>query len=224
MSGVTVTVGCNARVQEPAVQDGCLDRLDWSRRLPLTGLTMEATRMALKTGADKHMSAQEYERSVLEELAFGLHIRVKAIEAAGVGALAPRDLAKRMLSLVPNPVRNPMADLVGPFYDTPRVQTLLDVSKQAVSDRRKHGSVLAMRTGDGLWVYPVFQFEGRRVKPALTGVLRVFRGYDGWTASVWLTTRNDELDGRSPVEWLAHGLDQDLVLRLAAQAAHQWAA
>ena len=66
--------------------------------------------MALKTGADKPMSVEEYERSVLEELASGLHVRVKAIEAAGVAALAPGDLAKRMLSLVPNPVRNPMAD------------------------------------------------------------------------------------------------------------------
>jgi len=185
---------------------------------------MEATEMALKTGADKPMSVEEYERSVLEELASGLHVRVKAIEAAGVAALAPGDLAKRMLSLVPNPVRNPMADLVGPFYDTTRVQTLLDVSKQAISDRRKHGSVLAMRTGDGLWVYPVFQFEGRRVRPELTGVFRVFRGFDGWTACVWLTTRNDELEGRSPVEWLVRGLDQGLVLCLAAQAVHQWAA
>lgn len=102
---------------------------------------------------------------------------------------------------------------VGPFYDTTRVLTLLDVSKQAVSDskqavsdRRKHGSVLAMRTRDGLWVYPVFLFEGRRVRPELTGVFRVFRGHDGWTACVWLTTRNDELEGRSPVEWLVHGL------------------
>src|SRR5665811_987497 len=177
--------------------------------------------MALKTGADKPMSVEDYERSVLEELASGLHIRVKAIEAAGVAALAPEDLAKRMLSLVPTPIRNPMADLVGPFYDTTGVQTLLDVSKQAVSDRRKHGSVLAMRTGDGLWVYPVFQFEARRVKPELAGVLRVFRGHDGWTAGVWLTTRNDELEGRSPLEWLVHGLDQDLVLRLAARATHQ---
>ena len=180
--------------------------------------------MALKTGADKPISAEEYERSVLEEIASGLHIRVKAIEAAGVAALTPRDLATRMLSLVPNPIRNPMADLVGPFYDTPRVQTLLDVSKQAVSDRRKHGSVMAMRTSDGLWVYPVFQFEGRRIKPALTGVFRVFRGHDGWTASVWLLTLNDELDGRSPLDWLVHGLDEDLVLRLAAHAARQWAA
>lgn len=180
--------------------------------------------MVLKTGADKPMSVAEYERSVLEEVASGLHVRVKAIEAAGVAALTPRDLATRMLSLVPNPIRNPMADLVGPFYDTPRVQALLDVSKQAVSDRRKHGSVMAMRTGDGLWVYPVFQFEGRRIKPALTGVLRVFRGYDGWTACVWLTTTNDELGGRSPLTWLTQGLDEDVVLRLAAHAAHQWAA
>ncbi len=180
--------------------------------------------MVLKTGADRPMSVAEYERSVLEEVASGLHVRVKAIEAAGVAALAPRDLATRMLSLVPSPIRNPMADLVGPFYDTPRVQALLDVSKQAVSDRRKHGSVMAMRTGDGLWVYPVFQFEGRRIKPALTGVLRLFRGYDGWTACVWLTTTHDELGGRSPLTWLTQGLDEGVVLRLAAHAAHQWAA
>lgn len=120
--------------------------------------------------------------------------------------------------------RNAMADLVGPFYDTNGVATLLGVSVDALSAAREDGLLLGVQTSDGAWVYPTFQFTGDRVDPALIPVFHIFRDSPRWSAAVWLRTPDEDLDELSPVEWLRAGNPPDAVTRIAGHAAHHWAA
>ncbi len=111
---------------------------------------------------------------------------------------------------------------MGPFYDTAAVAGVLGVSVSAVRGRRARGSLLALRTASGSWVYPAWQFDHGRVLPGLGPVLRVLSdGVSGWTVAAWLRSPEAELDGRTPLEVLAGG-DTDLVLLVASHAASGW--
>lgn len=99
---------------------------------------------------------------------------------------------------------------VGPFLDTPGVMALLDgVSKQAVSQRVRGRRLLALETGSGQLVYPLWQFHDGRPLPGLAEVLAA-AGYDparpvtGWTVASWLATDDPEL-GAAPRRLLAAG-------------------
>ena len=104
------------------------------------------------------------------------------------------------------------ADL-GPYYDTATVASVLGVSVAAVRGRRARGSLLAMRTGSGKVVFPVWQFDHGKVLPGLGPVLRALGdGVSGWTVAAWLRSPDVELDGRTPLEVLQAGGEDDLVL------------
>jgi len=113
---------------------------------------------------------------------------------------------------------------VGPFCDTATVASILGVTVAAVRSRRARGSLLAMRTGSGAWVYPVWPFDGD-VLPGLAKVLRVLSvgNVSGWTVATWLRTPEAEFDGRTPLEVLRAGGEEDLILLVASHAAAGWA-
>lgn len=116
---------------------------------------------------------------------------------------------------------------VGPVYTTAGVTKLLDVKRQQVDDRRRRGTILALRTADNQWVYPTFQFGGGSIRPAVRSLLDVFRRVDPdwWTVAVWLRHPRPEWDGQSAADLLAtdpEGLSR--VLPLAQAAAARWAA
>jgi hypothetical protein len=101
-------------------------------------------------------------------------------------------------------------DHVGPFLDTEGVMALLDgVSKQAVSQRVRGRRLLALQTGSGRLVYPLWQFQEGAPLPGLAEVLDA-AGYDpgrpstGWTVASWLATDDPDLGG-SPRALLAAG-------------------
>lgn len=154
----------------------------------------------------------------------------------GAASVAPVDLARRMLSVSPAPApANKMAEQVGPeFYDTNGVSVVLaepgaePVSKQAVEQRRKRRTILALQTSDGRWIYPTWQFRNHEVIPGLAEVLGAFerddRPFSAWSIGTWLTTSLDDLDGSTAVEWLDVDADRDRLVTLARQTAAQWAA
>lgn len=119
---------------------------------------------------------------------------------------------------------NLMADLVGPFYDSDGVATLLNVPVDALLAAREDGLLLGVQTSDGAWVYPVFQFTGNQVDPGLLPLLRVFHYSPPWSTAVWLCTPEEDLDGLTPVAWVRAGNPPDVVTRVARHAAHGWAA
>ncbi len=103
---------------------------------------------------------------------------------------------------------------VGPALSQSDAARLLGVSVQAVS--KNHG-LLRVRNRDGRVVYPVVQFDGRRVLPGLPEVLALLDGpLLPLTVASWLMTPATSLGERTPVDALRDG-DADDVLRLARQ-------
>ena len=122
----------------------------------------------------------------------------------------PREVASRMVATVP---RRSAWNELGPFYSTTGVCRILGgITRQAVEDRRRRHRLIALRTAEGTWVYPAFQFDGEnRVIPAVVDAhRRLDVGRIGaWTAASALLGPQPELRGRSIVEHLVAGGDPD---------------
>ena len=119
--------------------------------------------------------------------------------------------------------RNPMADLIGPFYDSAQVAAVLHCQVEDLVDWVHRGDLLGMQTADSIWVFPVFQFTSdHQIRSDLTPVLRLLANYDGWSVGVWLRSPKEHLDVATPESWLAAGGDPVLVHRLAGQAGFRW--
>jgi hypothetical protein len=134
-------------------------------------------------------------------------IEVRAAELAAQGRRLDLgdvdDLADRMLAALPNV--HPLDQPLGPFYDTAGLVAWLGISRQALFDRIRRGTVLACRTADGHLLYPSLQF-GRNgtVRAGIQDAVGVFtrRGADGWSIGAWLTTPSDVFEGQSAVDYL----------------------
>ena len=119
--------------------------------------------------------------------------------------------------------RNPMADLIGPFYDSAAVAAVLHCQVEHLPERVRRGDLLGMQTADSIWVFPVFQFTtDHQIRSDLTPILRQLADHDRWSVGVWLRSPMEDLDDATPESWLAAGGDPVLVHRLAGQAGFRW--
>jgi hypothetical protein len=169
-----------------------------------------------------------YVKRVSSRVAEELARRVETLqrnghEAADLGD--PDELADRMLAAVPAP--SPWRDL-GPFYSTSGLARVLGgVSRQAIEERRRRRTILALRTADEVWVYPAFQLDERnRVVAGLTQVLDRFHPEtpdDEWMVAAFIAAPQPGLDGRSIAEHLRQGGGLAPVLALADERARRWA-
>jgi hypothetical protein len=133
----------------------------------------------------------------------------------------PDDLASRMVAALPSV--HPWDAALGPFYDTAGLMQWLGVSRQALADRVRRGTLLACRTSDGHLLYPILQF-GRtgQVRPGVVDVVGILgrAGADGWAIGLWLTSPSPAFDGDSAVDHLVfHRSSRDAVERVVAAAA-----
>lgn len=165
--------------------------------------------------------------AVTEALTGRLHAYVDRLTVNG-GSLADLGdadaVAARMVASLPEPT--PWNDRIGPFLRTSRVAARFGVSRQAIDERRRRGTLLACRTRDGVWVYPAWQFDDGRVRPEVAALLRLLRdpGVDGWTLAAWSVTAMGPLGDATPVEYAAtHGVDDALEALVAEQVA-RWRA
>ena len=130
------------------------------------------------------------------------------VASAGLPEEAPEPLGERAgLAAAAGAL---WTDHAGPFLDTEGVAAVLEgVSKQAISQRVRGRRLLALRTGSGRLVYPLWQFRDGAPLPGLGEVLDA-AGYDperpvtGWTLASWLATEDPELGG-TPRDLLAAG-------------------
>lgn len=137
---------------------------------------------------------------------------------------SPQELAERMVAIVPRPSR--WDDLLGPFYGPAQVAEVLGgISRQAVAERRQRYTLLGLRTADGHWVYPVFQFDERNaVQAGLSDLLQTLAasGVDDWSLAGWLVSPLRSLDGRTPIEWLKQKGDLATLLEVGRDAARRF--
>jgi hypothetical protein len=137
----------------------------------------------------------------------------------------PAELAARMVAVLPGP--SPWNEALGPFYSTQQVSRLLGgVSRQAIAERRERRTLLALRTADGVWVYPTFQFgANHRVLPGLADILQTLAasGVDDWTLAGWLRSPLASLSGSTPIDWLRAERDGDTLKVVARDATRRFA-
>jgi hypothetical protein len=150
-----------------------------------------------------------------------LRAQGRALELGDVG-----ELAERMMAALPTV--HPLDQPLGPFYDTTGLVSWLGISRQALFDRVRRGTVLACRTSDGHLVYPSLQF-GRNgaVRHGVQEAVGAFTrsGVDGWSIGAWLTTPTDAFEGHSAVDYLVvHRSSAAAVARVAELAAADAAA
>lgn len=137
---------------------------------------------------------------------------------------SPQELAERMVAIVPRPSR--WDDFLGPFYGPAQVAEILGgISRQAVAERRQRHTLLGLKTADGHWVYPVFQFDERNsVRAGLPDLLQTLAasGVDDWSLAGWLVSPLRSLDGRTPIEWLRQRRDLATLLEVGRDAARRF--
>ncbi|WP_299056433.1 hypothetical protein [uncultured Nocardioides sp.] len=160
-----------------------------------------------------------YAEWVLSDLRATLITRFSDLSSAGVTLPAPTEMADLLSAALPVPTAEldpHFADLA-PFYNSDGASRQLgNITKQAVDSRRRSGTILAMQTGDGTWLYPAWQFTGNgKIHAALVPALRSLRGMDRWQAGVWLVSAHPDLDGLSPRQALSDGADPEQIAALA---------
>ena len=121
---------------------------------------------------------------------------------------------------------NEIAELVGPLWSSSRVMSDLRVTTKVLATWQESGEVLWLVTGEGVTVYPAWQFwrheDAAEVRPALVDVFRALRRHDGWATAVLLHTPAPELDDMTPLDWLRDGRDPGRVRELARVVAREW--
>ena len=105
---------------------------------------------------------------------------------------------------------------IGPGLTQADVARLLNVTVQAVS---KNKGLLRLENRDGRPVYPIVQFDGRRVLPGVADIVAILDGpLLPLTIASWLTSPKQALAGRTAIEALRAG-QVDEVTALARQTA-----
>ncbi len=158
-----------------------------------------------------------------EQLRESLRKQADSWEAHGVTAPPVAEMLSQLVTLLPPAAPNVLDAEIGPFYDTVTVATLLGgVSKQAVEARRKKHTLLAVKTADGRWAYPTFQFTGDAVDPRLVPAVQAFRSAPAWSAALWFVTPNPDLDDATPLAWARDERPPETLTASARRTTHEW--
>ncbi len=81
---------------------------------------------------------------------------------------------------------------------TAEIASMLQLSSQAITKRRKEGKMIAVELGTKGFHYPVWQLD----LPGLNAVLKVMRDRDGWEKLSFFLNPNDALEAKRPLDAL----------------------
>lgn len=149
---------------------------------------------------------------------------VQALERAPYAARTDPDSLAEVISgllveRVVDPDRSELAELVAPLWTAEHTRRVLGLSRATMLERRKSGSLLALKSSEGDFFYPIAQFEKRgekvHVKPALRRFFMVLRDRDPWTIAALLHTPTPELDNLTPLEWVRAGNETETLVACA---------
>lgn len=124
-------------------------------------------------------------------------------------------------------VTSPLAEQVGPFYDTNALVQWLGRTRQAFSKGAANRKLLAVQTSDRKLLFPAWQFDehGRTLRDFDLVLTVLYEGTDdGWKVGSWMTTPVAELDGETAKDWLSEGKNSAVVVELAKQSVAAWTA
>lgn len=111
--------------------------------------------------------------------------------------------------------RHQVAERVGPVYTTDDLARYLvgpqrPLTTEAVRKRAKQRQLVSFTSGDGLWLFPAWQFTtiGGHLEP-MAGVVELWRRLphdsvlDALDLVMWAATPLRSLDGETPARWAA---------------------
>ncbi|MGN6413392.1 hypothetical protein [Flexivirga sp.] len=175
-------------------------------------------------GDSRELSPEEYSERVGKAMTKQVHSLAVAWQQSAIPAPPEDEFVQAVLTLPALArVDTDLDEQIGPFYDTAGVQKVLGgISKQAVEARRRKASILALRTSDGKFVYPVFQFAGGAVDSALLPAIRALGSSPAWSVALWFVTANDDLDEMSPLKWARAELPSEAIETSARRTAAEW--
>jgi hypothetical protein len=147
----------------------------------------------------------------------------RGVELTALGK--PAEVVAGVIERLPL-AKSRLAEAAGPCYTSGGLQTVLGMSRAALSKAVIQRRALRLETADGTTVYPAFQVHNGALVPDLRKVLTALGGAidDPWTWAVWLNApTGDDRAPRRRIDQLASG-DVDGVVRAAMQTAAAWAA
>lgn len=103
----------------------------------------------------------------------------------------------------------------GGVISSAQMGELLEISRQAVDQRRRKGELLALQPGGRrAYRYPLWQVDNGGILSGLSDVLSVLEGHDPWMTLQFFLRENIRLDGNRPLDVLrreeAEGLNRVL--------------
>jgi hypothetical protein len=117
---------------------------------------------------------------------------------------------------------------VGDRWDTTTAAEFLGISRQALNERVKRGTIVGL-PGRGTTWFPTWQFDlvARSARPVVVDVVDAFRRAMGesdlYTVASWATTRQSMLDGLTPADWIGAGRDSARLIDAARRSARKLA-
>ncbi len=144
-----------------------------------------------------------------------------------IGSDEARELGRRGAEAALAPLI--WGEAVGERWDTTEVAEFLGVSRQALHDRLKRGTLLGV-PGRGVTWFPIWQFDlaQRRVRPVVAALLKVFRSMDRPLEPVeiasWAKVPQSDLDDVAPADWVAESRPDQTVVTAARHSAANLAA
>ena len=152
-------------------------------------MTMSTATLELRKQADR-----------VETMAQMFAIPAEAIALAAerllANALKERPVTKEQAEALMNArgaqTLHRLVDSAGDCATSEEVATILDASRQAVNERKKRKTILALQLPRGD-LFPLWQFDDGKVRPWIPEVLRHFPS--GGDALAFLLARRSDLDG-----------------------------
>lgn len=113
---------------------------------------------------------------------------------------------------------------LGPLLASAQLRSLLGgISREALAQRVKRGTLLALRDQRGKVRYPLFQLDESAATPypQVPALIKLFRdrGLSSWELATFMTTPQPELSDRSPVDWMRSSGNEQLLLAVARESA-----
>ena len=121
------------------------------------------------------------------------------------------------------------SEAVGERYDTSQVCRMLSVTRQALAQRQRKGSLIGLPGNRTTW-YPAWQFDvrARRSRGVVPDVVAAFREHlnpcSSAVIAAWATNpQPEDLAGSTPADWIRQGRDEHMVVTAAGRAAEHLA-